>query len=75
MINLEGKFILRGVRGEVDIINTKRGINIKKGYEDYLKYHKIPVLLGREVFFDEFNITFEQIKEKVILKKISSFQY
>ena len=84
-LNLEGeKDKSRGIGGEVEVVNTKMQVNIQKGHEDYtlqipvqviLDDNKIPVLLGREVFFDEFRITFDQINEKVSLKKVTQNKY
>ncbi len=70
----------RGVGDEVEVININITINIKKGHEDYtlslpvqviLGEHKVPVLLGRERFFDEFTIIFDQINERISLKKVN----
>ena len=70
----------RGIGGEVEVINTKMQVNINRKHEDYtfevpvqvvLGDSKIPVLLGREGFFDQFKITFEQSSEMVILKKVN----
>jgi len=74
----------RGIGGEVDAVNTHIKINIKKGHEDYiisvpvqviLGDSKVPVLIGRAVFFDEFKISFEQSEERILLKKINSNRY
>ena len=67
-----------GVGGEVDVINTKLNVQLKKGHEDYnfnipvqviLGKDKIPPLLGRNSFFDKFIISFDNKKEKVTLKR------
>lgn len=72
------KEISRGIGGEVDVINTKIKINIKKGHESYnflipvqvvMGDSKVPVILGRAGFFNEFKITFDQANEIVHLKK------
>lgn len=69
----------RGIGGEVEVINTKMSVNIKKGHEDYsftipvqvIKGDSsIPIILGREGFFDKFHITFDQANERIFLKKI-----
>ena len=74
----------RGIGGEVNVVNKKMNINIKKGHEDYtftipiqvlLGNHRVPVLLGRSGFFDEFSILFEQDKERISLKKTGSSKY
>jgi len=74
------KEISRGIGGEVEVINTKIKINIKKGHENYdflipvqiiMGDSKVPVILGRAGFFDKFKITFDQANEIVSLKKYS----
>src|SRR3989344_672035 len=70
VINLDGeKDRYKGIGGEVDVINTILQINIQKGHESYdfqipaqviLTDEKIPFLLGRTKFFDEFQILFDQ---------------
>ena len=59
-------------------------VNIKKGHEDYtlqmpvqviLGDNKIPVLLGREGLFNEFQIIFDQLNKRVSLKKLTSMKY
>ena len=74
----------KGIGGEVEVINSKINVKIKKGHEDYslnvpvqviLGDNKIPVILGREVFFDEFSITFDQINDRILLKKINKASY
>ena len=70
--------ISRGIGGEVEVINTKIKINIKKGHETYdflipvqvaMGGSKIPVIIGRAGFFDRFRITFDQANETVSLKR------
>ena len=74
----------KGIGGEVSVINTNIQINIKRGHEDYtirmpvqvvLEDNKTPVLLGREGFFDEFDIIFNQIHERILLKKVNPISY
>lgn len=69
----------RGIGGEVEIINTSMQINLTKGHENYnmqipvqvvMGDNKIPPILGRAGFFDKFIITFDQINERVSLKKV-----
>lgn len=69
-----------GIGGEVEVINTKMTLNIKKKHEDYtfvipvqviLGESKVPILLGRKGFFDQFKITFEQKNERVFLRKVN----
>ena len=68
-----------GIGGNVPAKRTKAVIMIQKGHE---KYHitvpilvlleekeNIEIILGRQVFFDEFSITFDQKNNKISLKK------
>jgi len=68
-----------GIGGKVDSIETTININIEKGHESHnitlpvkviIGNYDFPVLLGRDGFFDEFLITFNQKNKKIILKKI-----
>ena len=84
-INLEKKRDKsRGIGGEVEVVNSSVEINIKKGHESYtfaipvqviIGKQKVPVILGREKFFDEFKITFEQDSERLSLKKVGIAAY
>ena len=84
-INTDGKKDKsRGIGGEVEVINTNMIVNIKKGHEDYslnvpvqvvLGDNKVPIILGRAVFFDEFSITFDQIHDRISLKKANKSSY
>src|SRR3989344_7141114 len=84
-INMDGKKDKsRGIGGEVEVINTNMIVNIKKGHEDYslnvpvqvvLGDNKVPIILGRAVFFDEFSITFDQIHDRISLKKANKSSY
>ena len=75
----------QGVGGEVDTINTTAEILIKKGHEQYRfrvpvgviaeKKSKIPPLLGRAGFFEEFDITIKERAGVVILKKLNPIPY
>ena len=65
-----------GIGGKVESIDSKVYITVKKGHETYtilvpvkviLNDH-IPVILGREVFFNKFIISFDQSELKVMLK-------
>jgi len=69
-----------GIGGNVDSVESKMNLIVRKGHETYnleipvkviLGKYDFPVLLGREKFFDEFIITFNQKQQKVTLKKIS----
>jgi hypothetical protein len=69
-----------GIGGKVDCVNSKVNISIQKGHEHYnvtvpvkvilVRDLQFPPLLGRLGFFDEFEITFNDHKKKMILKKI-----
>ena len=76
--------ISRGIGGEIEVINTKININIRKGHESYdltipvqvaLNGNTIPVILGRAGFFDKFKITFDQSNELVSLKRVLENKY
>jgi len=69
-----------GIGGKVKSVQTSINILINYAHEQYkinlpikviLDNYSFPLLLGRARFFDEFIITFNQQKEKVILKKIN----
>lgn len=80
-INISGeKSKSKGIGGEVEVINTKITVNIRKGHEGYNLIipvqvikgdSSIPIILGRAGFFDKFQITFDQFNERIILKKTS----
>ena len=68
-----------GIGGKVDSVQTKVNITIEKGHEHYnfqipvkviLGDYDFPILLGRAGFFDKFVISFNQLDEKVILKRV-----
>jgi len=69
-----------GIGGTVDSITSRVNISIQKGHEHYtmtvdvkviLKEDlQLPPLLGRAGFFDEFEITFNDHKKKITLKKL-----
>jgi hypothetical protein len=69
-----------GIGGTVDSINSRVNVAIQKGHEHYsmtidvkvlLKDGlQLPPLLGRSGFFDEFEITFNEHKKKITLKKL-----
>ncbi|MEK6935393.1 MAG: retropepsin-like aspartic protease [Nanoarchaeota archaeon] len=81
-LRLEGnKEQVRGIGGWVDSVNETIIVNISKGHENYNfnllvkvilgtaeEIGEIPIILGRDGFFDKFKITFDQMNEKVILK-------
>ena len=79
-INLQGKKEQTiGIGGRAETIKAKLSIGIMKGHEHYtftlptsviLGDYDFPVILGREGFFNEFVITFNQAEEKVTMKKI-----
>lgn len=66
-----------GIGGKVDATDTTMAVSIEKGHERYtfripvkviLGDYDLPVLLGRAGFFDKFVVSFDQAKEKVLLK-------
>ena len=82
-LELNGKsYEIEGVGGKkIETVNTFVNLTVQKGNE---RYHlRLPVrvaikeedqsediILGREVFFNEFDITFEENKKRVVLTKI-----
>jgi len=67
-----------GIGGKVNAIDTKMRLIIQKGHEKYnflvpvkviLDDYAFGVILGRVGFFDKFIISFDQLKEKVSLKR------
>ena len=74
------KSVAYGIGGKVDSIETKMGVVVHKGHERYsfqipvkviLGKFDFPVLIGRLGFFNRFVISFDQSREKVMLKKMS----
>ena len=72
---------VRGIGGWLESIEEKISVTISKGHESYSfiipikiilggeeKIGDIPIILGREGFFDKFKITFDQANERVSLK-------
>ncbi|MCX6651421.1 MAG: aspartyl protease family protein [Methanomassiliicoccales archaeon] len=69
-----------GIGGTVDSINSRVNLTVQKGHEHYtmtvdvkviLKGDlQLPPLLSRAGSFDEFEITFNDHKKKIILKKL-----
>lgn len=71
-----------GVGGEGEAINSRVDVCVQKGHEKYFIQcdakiilgedgeDHFPVLLGRQGFFENFDITFKEKKRKVILKKV-----
>ena len=69
-----------GVGGDIETIRSKVNITVSKAHEHYSFFipvkvlltenSSMPPLLGREGFFDEFSITFEERAKKIILKKL-----
>jgi len=79
--NIEPAF---GIAGEVQTAEDHVRVKIQKGHENYSfditvkillsKDTDIPVLIGRSEFFEEFEITFYEVKEKISLKKVHNRQ-
>lgn len=68
-----------GIGGKVDSVQTKVNVTIEKGHEHYefqipfkviLGQYDFPILLGRLGFFDKFVISFDQVQDKVTLKRM-----
>ncbi|MCL5730314.1 MAG: retroviral-like aspartic protease family protein [Candidatus Pacearchaeota archaeon] len=66
-----------GIGGEVPAVNGSIDVEIKKSHEQYsfripvkviLDDSDFPPLIGRAVFFDQFDITFRQCDKRVDLK-------
>ena len=70
-----------GIGGKVSVKNSRLSFDIKKDREKHSltvpvlvlqdNYSDVPLLLGRNGFFEEFHITFKQNEEKIVLKKIT----
>src|SRR3989338_2768976 len=70
----------RGIGGSTKVKKTKLSFRVKGERESYHLTvpalvlqnpdEDVPLLLGRNGFFEEFHITFKQAEEKVILKKV-----
>jgi predicted aspartyl protease len=68
--------------GSAEAVEVRVTIRIAQGHESYtltvpakvllVEHNGTPPLLGRIGFFDEFEITFNQNKERIWLKKIDS---
>ncbi|MBI2124304.1 hypothetical protein HYT92_00785 [Candidatus Pacearchaeota archaeon] len=68
-----------GIGGKTKCVETKITILIEQKHERYmlnipikviLDEYSFPILLGRAGFFDEFIVSFDQLKERISLKKI-----
>jgi predicted aspartyl protease len=70
-----------GIGGEVDTAEDHVRVGIAQGHENYTfdipvkvvldPNSSIPVLIGREGFFEEFEITFDERRERISLKRIA----
>jgi hypothetical protein len=79
-LNLDGaKSEAYGIGGKVDSIDTQMNVTVEKGHEHYsfnipvkviLGKYDFPILLGREGFFNKFIISFDQERERILLKRI-----
>jgi len=71
---------VRGIGGSIDSVNEKINVTISKGHDNYTfnllvkvilgsaeELGDIPIILGREGFFDKFKIIFDQANERVAL--------
>ncbi|MFH1229449.1 MAG: hypothetical protein V1678_03435 [Candidatus Aenigmatarchaeota archaeon] len=68
-----------GIGGKTEAIDSSMEIIIEKGHEKYnfripvkiiLGHYDFPILLGRAGFFGKFVISFDQSREKVLLKRL-----
>ena len=68
-----------GIGGKVNAVESKVNITIEKGHEKYnflipvkviLGDYDFPILLGRAGFFDKFIISFDEVQQKISLKRI-----
>jgi len=69
-----------GIGGSAKVRNSKMNLTIKNQRERYNleipvlilmeNYADVPILLGRNGFFDNFHINFRQDEEKITLKKV-----
>ena len=68
-----------GIGGKVNVVETKLSLVVNKGRERYsfripvkviLGDYDFPILLGREEFFENFVISFNQANERVTLKRV-----
>jgi hypothetical protein len=80
-LKLDGdKEKVRGIGGWIDSINEKINVTVSKGHETYTfevpvkiilgsseQLGDIPIILGRDGFFDKFKIAFDQANERVTL--------
>jgi hypothetical protein len=72
-----------GIGGSIDTVRSKVKIIIANKHEKYsmtipiivllIDDKKIPPILGRKGFFDEFIVTLDDNREKIQLKKIQTF--
>ena len=69
-----------GIGGKTDALDTTMGILVEKGHEKYtfripvkviMDPYDFPILLGRAGFFDQFIISFNELQEKVSLKRFT----
>ncbi len=68
-----------GLGGEVEVVNSFMQINIRYKHESYtfsipvqviMEKTRIPVILGRDGFFDKFIIEFDHYAERIKLKNV-----
>ena len=82
-LNKEINFVY-GIGGKVKSMQTIIKILIEHKHERYevdlpikiiLDDYSFPLLLGRAIFFDEFVITFNQLNERIVLKKVNADKF
>jgi len=74
-----------GIGGSVKVKKSSLSFQIKNDHETHSLIIPalvlqdlnvdVPLLLGRNGFFDNFHVTFKQSSEKIVLKKINSKKY
>ncbi len=70
-----------GIGGECNAINSNVRIKVQRGHEAYTFFvnayiidaldDDFPVLIGRDGFFGQFKITFDESKRNISLKKVN----
>jgi len=76
-LNLKEETETRGIGGMVKVRRTKFHFRIKNKRESYplsvdalVTIGNVPPILGRNGFFEHFHITFKQIEQRIIFKKV-----
>ena len=74
------QFNTKGIGGSVPVVSSKLSLVVEKGHESHVidlpaiimttADDDVPLILGRNGFFEHFHITFKQDSERITLKKI-----